>query len=681
MIPYSEVTAEAAFSLSTTSPVNLKKRSEYTLTLTNPRLTTSIILGQLESCIIDSAVLEFPDTSKFGVSFLAKANIGDIVSFGNYRVADEGQVTIYYDGIEGTDILGEIHLVDDKVRRYSISFDGESVAIRIDDQDHEFPAPVDESITHLDLLDAGGILDSIFYWSRPITKFEHQSLLDSGIELEDQPHLVKMAMEELFMYPVVRELDSDTNPSFDPDAVGWVSIFDSASYIMSNYAPVESGSFIGVLPEEVTVVGNVTVAEFLDGHIYADPYVDLNVGGIAPGDFIHPIWRSSTVGSRGKVEVEQKDVFNQIWRQEEPPPAGTIYRWTGDPHNSKSEKVVDGEIIAQNMSTNPSAETTFDGWNLYAGPMASREITDEDYWSGSHSVKVTLDSGNDIGVRIYGFTDHRAFDALPEGTSFAFKVRAKLVSDLTPRPTAHIFYRDSESANPGNFEVLTESPWVDIGNGWVEVSASGTVPEGNSLTDIYIMFRQQPVAEWNSGDHSYWDGLFLVTAPTEEEAMVAVQDYFDGDNADDRANDLWIDTDTGLLHTWDGNLKDWQEVSPDLSTLSFWMDPFEGEVMPGVTMESGVLSGATFVNGEEYDGRILEDRFMLTVYNPPGEFTINADITNLMTSESLLTQPEVRDLYESFFILPVIKTLPDTSPVSEGGVFTIDATWNIVTSG
>lgn len=429
MIPYSEVTAEAAFSLSTTSPVNLKKRSEYTLTLTNPRLTTSIILGQLESCITDSAVLEFPDTSKFGVSFLAKANIGDIVSFGNYRVTNEGQVTIYYDGIEGTDILGEIHLVDDKVRRYSISFDGESVAIRVDDQDHEFPAPVDESITHLDLLDAGGILESVFYWSRPITKFEHQHLLDSVVELEEPFPLVKMVTDEMFMYPVNKTLYHDTNPALDTNAIGWVPVFNSDSRFTSNYAPVESGEFIYVFPEETGVEGEVSITEFLDGHIYMDPYVEIIVGAVGPGELSHPVWRSAITGSRGEVAI-------------------------------------------------------------------------------------------------------------------------------TP----------IEEAEP-------------------------------------------------------------------------------------------------------------------LAAVSFWMDPFEGEIMPDVTMIGGVVSGATYINGQEYSGTPIEDRFMVTVNSPPADFTINPNISNLMTSETTLSQAQARELYESFFILPTIKTLPDTVPVSEGSVFIIDATWGIVTSG
>lgn len=429
MIPQSAVNSEAAFSLHTTTPVNLKKRSEYTLTLTNPRLTTSIILGQLESCIVDDAVLEVPDTSKFGVSFLAKANIGDIVSFGNYRVTNEGQVTIYYDGTEGTDILGEIHLVDDKVRRYSISFDGESVAIRIDDQDHEFPAPVDEFITHLDLLDAGGILESVFYWSRPITKFEHQSLMESTVSLPDPYPLVKMVTDEMFMYPVTRTLYHDTNPALDTNAIGWVPVFSSDSRFTTNYAPTESGEFIYVFPEETGVEGEVTITEFLDGQINMDSYVEINVGGVGPGELAHPVWRSSITGSRG----------------------------------------------------------------------------------------------------------------------------------------------------------------------------------GAVITPI-------------------------------------------------------------------------EEAEP-LAAVSFWMDPFEGEIMPDVTMTGGVVSGATYINGQEYSSTPIEDRFMVTVNNPPTEFTINPNITNFMTSVTTLSPAQARGLYESFFILPAIKTLPDTVPVSEGSVFTIDDTWGIVTSG
>lgn len=440
MIPHSSIKSEAAFKFDTLTPTNLKGAPGYTVTLNNAQLTTPIILGQLNSVIANGVVLDIPDTRRFGVSFLAKPNVGNIMTFGNYQIVYNGYVDVQYVGDEETIDLGRIDLKDSRVRRWSVSFDGEAVAVRIDDMDFEFNAVTSEEIDVINILPDGGIIDSLLYWSRPISKFEHINLLGHTIDLEEPFPMVKMSTDELYMYPVEHTITSPDH-SLDPNGIGWIPVFSSNELFYSNYGVMRSGGYTDTFPEDVSVIGEVLVTEFLDGSVNTDPLADIVVGGIAPGEHHHPIWRSSLVGSRGGV------VINPVAN--------------------------DGEV-------------------------------DEEY--------------------------------------------------------------DEEAPEP-------------------------------------------------------------------------------------------------------------------VASFSFWMDPYEGEIVDGVTMADGVVIGADYINGLEYLGDVIEDRFMITINADPTGHTIYPDITNLMLRDSALSQSEARDLYESFFILPSIKTLPDTIAFIEGDIFTIDATWGIVTSG
>ena len=80
-------------------------------------------------------------------------------------------------------------------------------------------------------------------------------------------------------------------------------------------------------------------------------------------DRIRDIIDNVIPGATGNVEGMLQALIAQIerrggttWVQDTPPPAGTFYRWTGEPGNSTSEKVEDGEVVA----TNPP-DDSFDG--------------------------------------------------------------------------------------------------------------------------------------------------------------------------------------------------------------------------------------------------------------------------------------------------------------------------------
>lgn len=428
---------EARFRLDTITPINLQGASGYSLALAGGELTSPIVYGQLSSAIVDDALLTVPVTTRFGLSFVAKPNHGDIFAFGSYRISYDGSVHIrFIDEDSEVTELASMPLTDDKVSRYSFAFDGVALSVRVDQSEFSVDAPAEEQVTTFEILAAGGILDSVYYWSSPISSEDHRSILPTVPFLHQSDYLVDLRTEESYMTPNVQYLTTGQQGSFDAEAAGWVSYFGSDSRLIANEAVYKSGELITEVPDTVDVVGEVEITEFLDASIEVHPLFNIVTRGFGTGDYVHPVWRSSHIGTRGGVTLEPKENFDSL-----------------------------------------------------------------------------------------------------------------------------------------------DNPLV-------------------------------------------------------------------------------------------------------VSTVSFWMDPFEGEIMPGVTMTGGVVTGAAFINGLSYSGAVLKDRFMITINQTFDDlFVINPDISNLYANTAPASQVESRALYESFFIPLTISVPSDTITVGSDSTFVIDASWGIVTSG
>lgn len=426
------ISPEAYFKLTSVTPTNQTGRSGYSLSLSGGALTTPILFGQLSSAIVNSATLTIPVTRKFGLSFLSKPNDGTILSFGRYRVDKvlDRIVVSFVDEAEGTTELGSVFLDETRVMRYSFSFDGTAVSLRVDYTEITVNAPAEEEVSTITLLQGGGLLDSVYYWSTPITSYDHNQIVPLFPDLDQSDFLNHISVDELYLPPFVTVLETGASGSFDPDATGWVPTIAGGSTLVANGVQYYTGESIPTVPDTVDVIGTVAIAEFTDASIESNPLVNIQTDALGTSRFVHPMWRSDNVGTRGGVVLDVKDD---------------------------------------------------------------------------------------------------------------------------------------------------------------------------------------------------------VTTP---------------------------------------------------ATISFWMDPMQGTIMPGVTMAAGVVTGASYINGKAYSGTVLRDRFMVTVNRAFTDLTtINADITNLYTNTVASTQVAAQALYESFFT-PLTITVPsDSLTVGNDNVFVIDATWGIVISG
>src|SRR5690606_33015467 len=127
-----------------------------------------------------------PVTRSFGVSFLSKPDDGTILSFGRYRVDKAlDRITLsFVDETEGTTELGTAFLDEDRVRRYSFSFDGTALSVRVDYNEITVDAPAEEEVSTITILQGGGLLDSVYYWSTPITSYDHGQIIPLSPDLD-----------------------------------------------------------------------------------------------------------------------------------------------------------------------------------------------------------------------------------------------------------------------------------------------------------------------------------------------------------------------------------------------------------------------------------------------------------------------------------------------------------------
>lgn len=119
------------------------------------------------------------------------------------------------------------------------------------------------------------------------------------------------------------------------------------------------------------------------------------------------------------------------------------------------------------------------------------------------------------------------------------------------------------------------------------------------------------------------------------------------------------------------------------AAISGWFKVADGDVIPGVTMAGGVLTGSDlYVNGKPYTGSALRDWYFLTKVSPVSEaFDITVPVHSLTVSELAPTAAEIDDLYELAFGNATVTAPADTISISELPTLMLATEWNILTSG
>lgn len=211
-----------------------------------------------------------------------------------------------------------------------------------------------------------------------------------------------------------------------------------------------------------------------------------------------------------RLRVDTIENGGTIWRQGTPPPAGTFHRWTGTPHDSASEKVVDGTVVATNLIPNPRRSTS--GWTQF-------------------HCDLSYDPARDM-LRI-----------APGGTQDTNPYTARVLSDVPENVTV---FMQAWAAD--------DQP-VDIRCYRLQASGagSGIVDPGGVIRVTYtegmntnFMFSARDVA----GRSAYF---LPMVVPGEY-----LGDYFDGDTADDRAHDIWFHAgQDDAPYIWGDTAKDW----------------------------------------------------------------------------------------------------------------------------
>lgn len=206
--------------------------------------------------------------------------------------------------------------------------------------------------------------------------------------------------------------------------------------------------------------------------------------------------------------------------------SGIEYRWTGEAHESTSERVVDGEVVRVNLAENPSFENSISQPGLSESSSYNGQTSASDEWSltGTQSVRIdpTEDSDGDSTWYVLGGTDIAA--GIAEHYGFApgktFTIGATI--HLEEEQTGTLYYharririnaQDTDGVNYWGSVVSDPAPNEP---GSHRVVVTFTVPEeasGGITVNLCNGSRSTPV---------WWDGLTI-----EEGATPGT--YFDGD--------------------------------------------------------------------------------------------------------------------------------------------------------
>ena len=200
------------------------------------------------------------------------------------------------------------------------------------------------------------------------------------------------------------------------------------------------------------------------------------------------------------------------------------YQWTGARGVSASVQLTNGDKTAENLENNPRFEKDLAGWSIARGSM-KRDTTVYQTGGGSAGILPSADAG----AGWYFIADARAYQQTTTVTTTMW-----VYSQVRRSVAVGVFGYNGAAKVQGNTVSLTPNTWTPV---------TATYPV--TPTHTYRPALGPAAGDTTAG--ALWvDRVY--TARTEYD----YGNYFDGDNQDSSANDLWVKPGSpNTVYVWD----------------------------------------------------------------------------------------------------------------------------------
>jgi hypothetical protein len=241
--------------------------------------------------------------------------------------------------------------------------------------------------------------------------------------------------------------------------------------------------------------------------------------------------------------MELAGLGGRVWMQEDAPPNGVTYEWTGAQDNSTSvTKDASGAVTRTNLALKASGTVAVDkGW----------------YGTGTNFTAVDTGTVSDKNAGIVRLTKTLASGAVAlrtptaaivKDTPVTFSVRVKTDVALTGISVRIRTYLNGSSAT--SYETVSNPTVSTVAGEWTTISRTVTLA-GTTTGD------QMGLVLWHAGSVLF---AMDATDPTIEQTSV-LGEHFNGNTPDERSQDLWIDIDDGnKQYRWNDG---WVEASDE----------------------------------------------------------------------------------------------------------------------
>lgn len=200
------------------------------------------------------------------------------------------------------------------------------------------------------------------------------------------------------------------------------------------------------------------------------------------------------------------------------------YQWTGARGVSPSIMLTNGDKTAENLEANPRFEKDLSGWSIARGTMR-RDTTVYQTGGGSAGILPSADAG----AGWYFITDTRTFPTATTATTTMW-----VYSQVQRNVAVRVWGYNGASTVSGNTVSLTP-------NTWTPVTFTYSVDPRYTYRPGLV-----PAAGDTTAGALWVDRVY--TARTEYD----YGNYFDGDNQDSTANDLWVKPGSpNTVYVWD----------------------------------------------------------------------------------------------------------------------------------
>ena len=200
------------------------------------------------------------------------------------------------------------------------------------------------------------------------------------------------------------------------------------------------------------------------------------------------------------------------------------YQWTGTRGVSASVQLTNGGKTAENLETNPRFEKDLSGWSIARGTMR-RDTTVHQTGGGSAGIMPSADAGADW----YFIADARAYQQTTTVTTTMW-VYSQVQRNVAVRTWGY----GGAPTTQGDTVSLTPNTWTPV---------TATYPVDPRYTYRHGLV---PAAGDTTAGALWVDRVY--TARTEYN----YGNYFDGDNQDSTANDLWVKPGSpNVVYVWD----------------------------------------------------------------------------------------------------------------------------------